>query len=116
MSEQPVQGNKMLTVHLGDRDSLYRAYMPFIENGGIFVKTDEYYEIGDQVFLLISLLDSSEKHPMAGKVVWITPKNSAASVPGIGIQLSEGDHGRFRARIENMLAGMLNLDIPTYTM
>ena len=116
MSEHLSQGNKMLTLHFEDRDTLYRSYMPFIENGGLFVKTNEYYEPGDQVFLLISLMDSEEKYPMAGKVVWIAPKNSATHPTGIGVQLSEGDSGRLRIRIENMLAGMIDLDIPTYTM
>ena len=56
-----------------DKPTLYRAYMPYLRNGGIFVPTTRRYFIGDEVFLLLTLPESSERLPVAGKVVWVTP-------------------------------------------
>ena len=60
---------------------LYAAYMPFIKNGGLFIPTNKSYKLGDEVFMLLNLMDEQEKIPVAGKVVWITPKGPRATVP-----------------------------------
>ena len=33
---------------------------------------DSLYRLGDEVFMLLNLMDEAEKLPVAGKVVWIT--------------------------------------------
>ncbi|OGV40393.1 MAG: hypothetical protein A3F46_01545 [Legionellales bacterium RIFCSPHIGHO2_12_FULL_42_9] len=68
-------------------DSLYQSYMPFLQGGGLFLKTNEQYELGDFVLLHVSLLDDGTVYPISGKVAWITPKGAQANKPaGIGVQ------------------------------
>lgn len=110
-------GSKMLNLHVEDRDQLYASFMPFLENGGLFVKTADRYALGDEVFLLVTLMDDTERFPVAGRVAWITPIDAVGSrVPGIGIQFSDQDNGKLRSRIETLLVGLMQSDRPTYTM
>ena len=64
----------MLALTIKDKVVLYNAYMPFIKNGGIFVPNKTDYEVGDEVFMLLNLMDEAEKIPIAGKVVWVAKK------------------------------------------
>jgi type IV pilus assembly protein PilZ len=98
--------------------ALYSAYMPFVKNGGIFVPTPKRYFLGDEVFLLLTLPDSSERLPVAGKVIWVTPAGAQGNrTAGIGVQLADGAEGEgVRHKIETMLAGLTSSDKPTHTM
>ena len=107
----------ILSLAVKDKGSLYASYMQFIKNGAIFVPTDKQYQLGDEVFMLLTLLDSKEKLPVAGKVIWITPKGAQANkTAGVGIQFNELDKGATRSKIEKILAGSLGLDRPTHTL
>jgi type IV pilus assembly protein PilZ len=108
--------NGILSLTIKDKAVLYSAYMPFLENGGLFVPTNKSYDIGDEVFMLLTLMDEPDKIPIAGKVVWITPRGAQSNrTAGIGVQFSEQDAAA-NAKIENHLAGSLNSERPTHTM
>ena len=66
--------NGILSLTIKDKSVLYAAYMPFIRNGGLFIPTNKSYKLGDEVFMLLNLMDEPEKIPVAGKVVWITQR------------------------------------------
>ena len=108
----------ILSLAVKDKAALYNAYMPFVKGGGIFVPTPKRYFLGDEVFLLLTLPDSSERLPVAGKVVWVTPTGAQGSrTAGIGVQFADtAEGGSVRSRIETSLAGMLNAETPTQTM
>jgi type IV pilus assembly protein PilZ len=108
----------ILSLMVKDKAQLYSAYIPFVRNGGIFVPTPKRYFLGDEVFVLLTLPESSERLPVAGKVIWVTPVGAqGARTAGIGVQFSEGGEGdAVRNRIETLLAGTLNADKPTHTM
>ena len=108
----------ILSLAIKDKAALYNAYMPFIRQGGIFVPTTRRYFIGDEVFLLLTLPDSSERLPVAGKVVWVTPAGAQGNrAAGIGVQFAETSEGEaIKNRIETMLAGSLSGEKPTHTM
>ncbi|MBS0229430.1 MAG: PilZ domain-containing protein [Proteobacteria bacterium] len=108
----------ILSLVLKDKPGLYNAYMPFIKNGGIFVPTTRRYFLGDEVFLLVTLPDSSERLPVAGKVVWVTPTGAQGNrTAGVGVQFADSPDGEVvRSKIETTLAGILNADQPTQTM
>ena len=106
----------ILSLTIKDKAVLYSAYMPYLENGGLFVPTNKPYKVGDEVFMLLNLMDEAEKIPIAGKVVWVTPKGAQGNrTAGIGVQFSDQD-ANANSRIENHLAGSLNSDRPTHTM
>jgi len=107
----------ILSLTIKDKHALYAAYMSFITNGGLFVPTKKDYKIDDEVFMLITLMDEAEKLPVAGRIVWITPRGAEGNrATGIGVQFSEQDGGTTRSKIEDYLAGMLNGDRATHTM
>jgi len=106
----------ILSLTIKDKAVLYSAYMPYLENGGLFVPTNKPYKVGDEVFMLLSLMDETEKIPIAGKVVWVTPRGAQGNrTAGIGVQFSEQD-ATANTKIENHLAGSLTSDRPTHTM
>jgi len=108
--------NGILSLTIKDKAVLYSAYMPFLQHGGLFVPTNKTYKIDDEVFMLLSLMDEPDKIPIAGKVVWITPKGAQGNrTAGIGVQFSEED-AIANSKIENHLAGSLDSDRPTHTM
>lgn len=110
------QGILSLTVK--DRQSLYSAYMPFLNGGGLFVQSTKRFSLGDEVFLLLTLMDLEERLPIPGKVVWITPQGSQGNRrPGIGVQFSDTPDGAHaRTIIESHLANLLKSDKKTFTM
>ncbi|MGI9228050.1 MAG: PilZ domain-containing protein [Gammaproteobacteria bacterium] len=107
----------ILSLAIKDKGSLYAAYIPFVQNGGLFIPTTKPYKLGDEVFMLLSLMDETERLPVAGNVVWITPSNAQGNrTAGIGVQFSKQDNGQTRNKIETLLAGALQADRPTHTM
>ena len=108
----------ILSLAVKDKAALYGAYMPFVKNGGVFVPTPKRYFLGDEVFLLLTLPESSDRLPVAGKVVWVTPVGAQGNrAAGIGVQFAENGEGEaIKNRIETMLAGSLNGEKPTHTM
>lgn len=107
----------ILSLTIKDKNALYAAYMSFIKNGGLFVPTNNQYALGDQVFILLTLMDETEKIPVVGKVVWMTPKGAQGNrAAGVGLQFTEKDGGVARTKIETYLAGALESERPTHTM
>ncbi len=46
--------------------------MPYIENGCLFIPTTKPYELGDEVFILLSLaIDENNKPALAGEIAWV---------------------------------------------
>jgi len=116
MSDQSASHQGILSLTIRDKAVLYSAYMPFIRNGGLFVPTNKSYEIGDEVFMLLTLMDEPEKIPIAGRVVWVTPRGAQGNrTSGIGVQFSEQDAAA-NSKIEEYLVGMVGGDRPTHTM
>ena len=108
--------NGILSLTIRDKAVLYAADMPFIKNGGLFIPTNKQYNLGDEVFMLLNLMDEPEKIPVAGKVAWITPKGAQGNrAAGIGVQF-DGEDDTANRKIENYLAGALESDRPTHTM
>ena len=108
----------ILSLTFKDKAGLYNAYMPFLKQGGIFVPTPKRYFLGDEVFVLLTLPESSERLPVPGKVVWVTPPGAQGNrTAGVGVQFADSSDGEVvRNRIETLLAGMLNADKATQTM
>lgn len=108
--------NGILSLTIREKAVLYAAYMPFLDNGGIFIPSNKQYQLGDEVFMLLTLMDEVEKIPVAGKVVWVTPRGAQGNrAAGIGVQFNQPDELAAQ-KIENYLAGTLNSDRINHTM
>jgi type IV pilus assembly protein PilZ len=107
---------RILTLAIREETALSAAYMPFLVNGGLFIPTDKPFNLGDEVFLLLTLMDQPERIPVSCRVVWITPARAQGNrVRGIGVQFSASDKGATRRLIENHLAGMVQDTGRTHT-
>jgi len=106
----------ILSLTIKDKAVLYAAYMPFIQGGGLFIPTNKQYQLGEEVFMLLKLMEEPEKIPVAGKVIWVTPKGAQGNkVSGIGVQFT-GDDTLAKNKVETYLAGALSSDRLTHTM
>ncbi len=108
----------ILSLTIKDKGALYAAYMPFVKNGGLFIPTNKDYKLGDEVFMLLKLMEETEKQPIVGKVIWVTPRGAQGNrVAGIGVQFAtDQDAENARKKIETYLGGALKSDRPTHTM
>jgi type IV pilus assembly protein PilZ len=107
----------ILELVLKDKAALYAAAMPFVKNGGVFIPTSKNYEMGAEVYLLLTLPDSNEKIPLTGTVCWITPKGAQGNRgTGIGIQFNAEEGVAVKNKIETLLAGTQNSERPTHTL
>ena len=108
----------VLSLNIREKSALYAAYMPTLRGGGIFIPTNKNYRIGDEVFMLLSLLGDPNKLPVAGRVVWITPAGTQGNkAQGIGVQFNSDESGTAaRIKIESLLGGYLKSSRPTHTI
>ena len=107
----------ILSLTIKDKNALYAAYMDYVSGGGLFIPTNKKYNLGDEVFMLLSLIGESERIPIAGKIIWITPIGAEGSrATGVGVQFNEQDGGVARAKIETYLAGSAASGRATHTM
>ncbi len=107
----------ILSYNIKDKQELYEAYMPFLINGGLFVPSRKKFSLGDEVLILLGLMDE-ERIAIPGKVAWITPMGSQHSInSGVGVQFSDSAEGKqAQSSIVSLLAGMLESDRLTRTL
>ncbi len=108
----------VLSLAIDSKPALFAAYMPFIKNGGLFIPTHKAYALGDDIFMLLQLMDDPAKLPLKGRVVWVTPANAQAGrAQGVGIQFSDDESGQHvRSEIERILGAHIGSAKPTHTL
>jgi type IV pilus assembly protein PilZ len=104
----------MLSLQITDIEELEKSYMPFLENGGIFIPTESFYNIGDTILVSLNLLDDVEPVSILGTIVWITPKSCHEHSPGVGVSFNK-DNLKLRNKIESHLVDSNNSH-PSYTI
>lgn len=109
--------SSVMSLTIRDRTGLHAAYMAFLQQGGIFVPGVRACQIGDEVFVLLTLMQDDTRYPIAGTVAWITPEGSAQRTPGVGVAFPDDESGvRVRRRIEELLGTALASSRPTHTV
>ncbi len=108
----------VMQLAIKEKAALYAAYIPFFAEGGIFVPTPREYRLGDDVYVLLTLPEDTQRYPVAGRVAWVTPARAAGNrTQGIGIQFPNDDKSRvLKARIEEILGSALASERPTQTI
>jgi type IV pilus assembly protein PilZ len=107
----------VISLAIREKAALYAAYMPFVQGGGIFVPTNRAANLGDDLYLILTLLEDSTKFAVPGKVAWMTPPGSTGRQQGLGIQFARNDAGeQVRAKIEELIGGALRSSRPTHTL
>lgn len=108
----------VLSLSIREKSALFAAYMPFIRGGGLFIPTNKAYRVGEEVFMLLTLIEDPAKLPVSGKVVWITPAGAhGGRAQGVGVQFLANESGtQARNKIEGLLGGNLKSARSTHTM
>ncbi len=101
-----------------EKGALYAAYIPLLSEGGLFVPTAREYRLGEDIYLLLSLPEDTQRYPVAGKVAWITPANaSGGRTQGVGVRFPTDEKTRvLRLRIEELLGTSISSSKPTQTI
>ncbi len=106
--EMKKRDNRVKAVQFETKEQLLQAYMPYIKQGGLFIHTDQGFQLGDELFLLIQLPNDTQKYTIAGKIIWITPPRAQGNRKrGVGVQLRGKEGEQVLSKIETHLAGML---------
>ena len=107
----------VISLSIKEKGALYAAYMPFVEFGGLFVPTQRPAQLGDDLYVILTLMDDPTKVAIPGKVVWITPAGTTGRQQGIGIQFSKNEASiQARAKIEDLLGSALKSTRPSNTV
>lgn len=108
----------VIQLAIKEKSALYAAYIPVFANGGLFIPTLRDYQLGDPVYVLISLPDDPQRYPVAGKVAWVTPAKAVNNrTQGVGVVFPDDEKARaLKIKIEEMLAGHLASDRITQTI
>ena len=114
----PAARPSVLSLAIKEKAALYAAYMPFVKFGGVFVPTPKPYKIGDEIYLILALMDDPNKYAIAGKVAWITPPGANNNkAQGIGVHFPDDESGRrTKLRIEEILGAALRSSRATHTL
>ena len=108
----------VLSLSIKEKSALFAAYMPFVNGGGLFIPTSKSYKMGEDVFMLLTLMEETAKLPVSGKVVWVTPQGAhGGRTQGVGVQFAFNESGKAaQNKIEVLLGGSLKSVRPTHTM
>ena len=107
----------ILTCHIENIEMLYASYLSFVSNGALFVPSNDAQQLGNEVFIAITLPNSSERLPMNGTVVWINAKTPGGRPAGFAVQIGTDIAGqRIKNEVERLLAGKIDGLQSTYTM
>jgi type IV pilus assembly protein PilZ len=101
-----------------EKAALYAAYIPLFQEGGIFIPTAREYQLGADVYVLMTLPDDTQRYPIAGKVAWVTPGRAAGGrTQGVGVRFPADEKSRaLKLKIEEILGAHLSSDRPTQTI
>lgn len=120
MSEAPATATRPSVIQLviKEKAALYAAYIPLFAEGGVFIPTTREYRLGDDIYVLLTLLEDPQRYPVAGKVAWITPPNATGSrTQGVGIQFPKDEKAQaLKLKIEEILGTHLSSDRSTQTV
>ena len=101
-----------------EKAALYAAYIPLFKEGGVFIPTARDYQLGADVYVLLTLPDDTQRYPVAGKVAWVTPARASGNrTQGVGVRFPNDDKSRaLKLKIEEILGAHLASDRPTQTI
>jgi type IV pilus assembly protein PilZ len=101
-----------------EKAALYAAYIPLFKEGGVFIPTTREYQLGADVYVLLTLPEDTQRYPVAGKVAWVTPARAAGNrTQGVGVRFPNDEKSRLlKLKIEEILGAHLASDRPTQTI
>ena len=108
----------VIQLAIKEKSALYAAYIPIFTTGGLFIPTPRDYQLGDPVYVLISLPDDPQRYPIAGKVAWVTPAKAVSNrTQGVGVVFPNDEKSSaLKLKIEHILGAHLASERSTQTI
>jgi type IV pilus assembly protein PilZ len=108
----------VIQLAIKEKAALYAAYIPLFTEGGIFIPSVRDYKLGDDVYVLLTLPEDTQRYPVAGKVAWVTPGRASGNrTQGVGVRFPNDEKSRLlKIKIEEILGAHLASDRPTQTI
>ena len=101
-----------------EKAALYAAYIPLFKEGGVFIPTTREYQLGADIYVLLTLPEDTQRYPIAGKVAWVTPARAAGNrTQGVGVRFPNDEKSRLlKLKIEEILGAYMASGQPTETI
>ena len=108
----------VIQLAIKEKAALYAAYISLFTDGGVFIPSARDYKLGDDVYVLLTLPDDTQRYPVAGKVAWVTPARASGNrTQGVGVRFPNDEKSRLlKIKIEEILGAHLASDRPTQTI
>ncbi|HQS86337.1 MAG TPA: PilZ domain-containing protein [Polaromonas sp.] len=108
----------VIQLAIREKAALYAAYIPLFTEGGVFIPSARDYKLGDDVYVLMTLPEDTQRYPVAGKVAWVTPARASGNrTQGVGVRFPDDEKSRLlKIKIEEILGAHLASDRPTQTI
>lgn len=108
----------VIQLAIREKAALYAAYIPLFTEGGVFIPSARDYKLGDDVYVLLTLPEDTQRYPVAGKVAWVTPARASGNrTQGVGVRFPNDEKSRLlKIKIEEILGAHLASDRPTQTI
>jgi type IV pilus assembly protein PilZ len=108
----------VIQLAIKEKAALYAAYIPLFIEGGIFIPTARDYKLGDDVYVLLTLPEDTQRYPVAGKVAWVTPPRAQGNrTQGVGVRFPTDEKSKqLKIKIEEILGAHLASERPTQTI
>ena len=104
-----------LTLMVTNKNIAFKVFMPFVEDGAVFIPSDEKHRIGDKVTLKINMPELQKEMDCEGVVIWISPLGSH-SKRGVGVQFQGKQGEQVKQAFEAYVAGMKMGNNKTFTL
>ena len=114
----PAARPSVVQLAIKEKAALYAAYIPLFKEGGVFIPTARDYQLGADVYVLLTLPEDTQRYPVAGKVAWVTPARASGNrTQGVGVRFPNDEKSRaLKLRIEEILGAHLASERPTQTI
>lgn len=100
-------------VEIRDKNALLAMYMPYVKNGGLFLKGVQL-KMGSPVGMLTSLLTENALYSIDGSVIYVQAQGPNV---GVGIQFDDAPTAQaLKKRIDELLTGLDRSKNPTFTV
>ena len=108
----------VIQLAIKEKAALYAAFIPLFKEGGVFIPTAREYQLGADVYVLMTLPDDTQRYPIAGKVAWVTPTRAAGNrTQGVGVRFPNDEKSRLlKLKVEEILGAHLASERPTQTI
>lgn len=86
-TEQLMARLGVLSLAIKEKVALFTAYRPYIQGRGLFIPTSKPFQMGDEVFMLLSLLNDLISLKTISKIIWILPLATSGRPQGVGCRI-----------------------------